>query len=130
MHPPRGVASLGWVRAVRSERGSGTVLGLALFCMILLCASVSIPSALSLETRAEVRALADSVALSGARVLAGLASGDPCDAARRVAEANGVTLSGCRVGEADLRVTVTRQVAGVTVRSVAFAGFLTDDTRD
>lgn len=130
MHPPRGLAGAGPVRRVRSERGSGTVLGFALFCMLLLCASLTIPSALALGARAEIRALADSVALSGARVLAGLAEGDPCDAARRVAEANGVILSGCLVREADLAVTVMRQVGGVTVRSVASAGFLQDDTRD
>ncbi|MFZ4842726.1 Rv3654c family TadE-like protein [Mycetocola saprophilus] len=130
MYPPRGLASDTRARGVRSERGSGTVLGMALFCVLVLCASLTIPTTLTLGARAEMRALADSVALSGARVLAGLAPGEPCEVARSIAESNGVSLSSCRLGETDVRVTVSRIVGGVNLQGVASAGFLLDDTRD
>ena len=91
-----------------SDRGSGSVLVLAVCLVVLLVAmgALSVSGVVLAGHRA--RAAADLAALTGAaRVRDGL-PGEACAAAGQVARANGATLDGCRVaGEVvELRVRV------------------------
>ena len=75
-----------------------------------------------LAVRQSVAGAADSAALAAADVVSGLRAGYPCDAARRVAEANGALLASCEVDGLVVSVSATRQFAGIAITSSATAG--------
>ncbi len=91
------------------DEGAGTVLVLGL--VSVLCALVIAASGLGAAVVARHRAAssADLAALAAADRTLGRAPGGPCDAAGRVARANGGLLVGCRV-DPDASVTVRVQV--------------------
>lgn len=77
------------------ERGSGSVLAVALIAAIMMLAVVVAAVGHVAWAHHRARTAADLAALAAADVARGLASGEPCAAARRVAEANGAQLKGC-----------------------------------
>lgn len=83
--------------ALQEQRGSGTVLALALI-MVLLSLLGAI-QALSLVAASSAQAArgADLSALAGADAARGLTTGDPCAVAQTVAERNRVELTSCTV---------------------------------
>ncbi|MDU0314123.1 histidine kinase [Phycicoccus sp. M110.8] len=101
---PLGRRLLGWLARARSggscrDRGSGTVLMVAVVALVFLLtvAGVAVASAVLAVHRA--RAAADLGALAGAVVLAqGESSSSACGAARAVAARNGAVLLDCGAG--------------------------------
>lgn len=77
------------------ERGSGSVLAVALIGAIMMLAVVVAAVGHVAWAHHRARTAADLAALAAADVARGLASGEPCAAARRVAEANGARFKGC-----------------------------------
>ena len=104
------------------DLGSGSVLALAIVAAVAALASLAIPLSLALAVRHSVAAAADAAALAAADVLIGIEPGYPCEAAARVASANGASLSSCEPDGLVITVTATRSVLGIPVFATATAG--------
>lgn len=114
-----------WWRAVRPgdhDRGSGSLLTIALVGSVTALMGLCLPIFAGLAVRQSVAGAADSAALAAADVMSGLVPGYPCDSARRVAEANGATLASCEPDGLVVSVSATRQFAGIAITSSATAG--------
>jgi secretion/DNA translocation related TadE-like protein len=90
----------------RSEAGIATIWGLAIIGILMLLAAVSAGVVSLIGARHQAEAAADLAALAGAQ--AAIDGEDACDAARRIAAANGGALVDCDVeGEiVEIRVQV------------------------
>jgi secretion/DNA translocation related TadE-like protein len=104
------------------DRGSGTLLGLAIVGSIGALVTPTIPLCVGLGVRASVDTAADSSALAGADVAAGISPGSPCDAARAVAAANRATLGACAVDGLVVTVRAQSSFMGVALAATATAG--------
>lgn len=105
-----------------SDRGSGTVLAVALVGGIAALASLSLPPYMGLAVRQSVSAAADAAALAAADVAVGIVPGYPCEVAGTVAVANGASLSSCKADGLVVTVSATRSIVGIAVTSFATAG--------
>ena len=110
----------GW--SVRGERGAGTVVTLALGHGVMAVLLLVMPLVAALSTRHAVTGAADAAALAAADVASGLLPGHPCDAATRVAAANGAALRTCTVDGLVATVVVSRWVLGFAFAESATAG--------
>ncbi|WP_152978081.1 MULTISPECIES: Rv3654c family TadE-like protein [Micrococcales] len=77
------------------DRGSGSVLAVALLGAIMVMVVFVIAAGQAAWAHHRARTAADLAALAAADAARGLTSGEPCAVARRVAEANGARLVGC-----------------------------------
>jgi secretion/DNA translocation related TadE-like protein len=107
---------------MRSERGAGSVLTVALVGGLAALTALSLPLYMGLATRQAVAAAADAAALAAADVASGLVSGYPCATAARVAAANGASLVSCAVDGLVATVSASRGILGVAVVATATAG--------
>lgn len=106
----------------RSERGSGSVLAIALTgAMVGLTAAV-VPLYAVLAARSTVAGAADAAALAAADARVGIVTGFPCDRAAEVAAANGAALTRCDVDGLIATVSVSRVILGFMLESTATAG--------
>lgn len=116
-HRPLGTAG----RDGRPERGSGTVLALAVSMVLALAAGAAVLVGQVTTIRHRADAAADLAALAGARTAR--EGGDPCTVAGRIASANGGRLRSCVVdpagtggsaaaGQVLVRVAVSATVLG------------------
>ena len=112
----------GEARAVRGDRGSGTVVTLGLGLGIVATLLLVLPLYAALATRHSVAGAADAAALAAADTASGLVPGHPCDLAARVAASNGAFLEKCRVDGLVVTVTVGRAILGLALRESATAG--------
>lgn len=101
------------------DRGSGSVLVLGLVAVAVLLAGAGAVLAQAGAAAARAGAAADLAALAAADVLLGRAPGDPCAAARRVAQADGAAVTGCRP---DAGGTVVVDVVVVPAGAAAAVG--------
>lgn len=89
-------------RAIRAnaalERGSGTVIGLALVMVLLLLLIAVLVLAEAAVAAGRAATAADLSALAGADAARGLSSGAPCAVAATVAARQEAVLTRCRVG--------------------------------
>ena len=104
------------------ERGSGSVLAVAVVGAIAAVTLLLLPILGLLAIGQSVRAAADASALAGADTAAGLVSGVPCELARRAADLNTARLVECAVDGLVVTVTVTRNAGGFVLSSRARAG--------
>ncbi|WP_297083652.1 Rv3654c family TadE-like protein [uncultured Demequina sp.] len=106
-----------------SERGSATVLALALVVVALVLGAAVVALAGQAHARVLAQHAADAAALAGARqartavASAQIPDGVACEAARRVARAVEAELASCVVRGAD--VTAEATVYGVSAVAVA-----------
>lgn len=111
-----------WVRceavapAERRDRGSASLLVLAVVLMATLGAWAVITVGSAAVARHRAESAADLAALAGADVLLGRAAGEPCRAADRVARRARAALVGCLVGPATVTVEVEVRPAGPVAR--------------
>lgn len=105
-----------------SERGSGSILSVAILGTVLTLAILLIPLLLGLTERRSVAGAADAAALAAADTVVGIIPGVPCDSAGRVARANGASIVSCEVDGVIVTVTALRMLLGVSVTAVATAG--------
>lgn len=96
----------------RAERGSGTVLGVALMLVLVGALVATALLGRAMDARARARTGADLCALAAATALS--SGGDVCTAASRVADENGVELVSCRVDGYDV-IIVTREEVGLGI---------------
>jgi secretion/DNA translocation related TadE-like protein len=104
------------------ERGSGSVLAVALVGAVALLTSLSLPLYMGLAIRQGLAAAADAAALAAADVAVGIVPGYPCVIARQVAAANGAALGECELDGLIATVSASRSILGITVVSYATAG--------
>ena len=104
------------------DRGSGSVLIVALLGAVFTMTAVLIPVLALLPANQAVQGAADAAALAAADTASGLQPGVPCDTAARAAELNGAHLSACTVDGLVATVTVTRATGVLTIQSRARAG--------
>ncbi len=104
------------------DRGSGTVLTVALVAAVALVATAAIGLGVGLAARQRVLAAADAAALAAADVASGAAPGDPCRAAAKVAAADGARLDACVADGLVLTVAVGGSVSGIPLTARATAG--------
>jgi secretion/DNA translocation related TadE-like protein len=100
----------------RPETGIATIWGLAIIGILMLLAAVSAGVVSLIGARHQAEAAADLAALAGAR--AAVDGEDACEAARRIAAANGGALTGCDV-QGDI-VEVRVEVDGPRLLSEAW----------
>lgn len=104
---------------MRDERGSATVLGLALIFVCLLVGVLAVSLGELAGARARLSAAADLAALAGAAH--GL-RGDQCAAAARVATLGGAELVTCELSGEDVAVAVSGEVPGIIAKIMGAAG--------
>ena len=104
------------------EKGSGTLLGLAVAGGVACILAVALPLYLGLAAKESVAGSADASALAAADVASGIAPGYPCDAARRVAAANATEVESCEVDGLVVTVRVERTFLGFELAVSATAG--------
>lgn len=106
--------------AGRTERGSASLLGVAMLGVLLLVgAALGVVAAMFVAHRS-AQAAADLAALAGATALAD--AGDACAESGRIAAANGATLTGCEVDGREVRVLVEAPGPRWWGRAVGFPG--------
>ena len=106
------------------ERGSGTVLVLGIIAVLLAMAVCAGGLIQAQAAAGKARSAADLAALGGATALSSIvAPGDPCEAASRVARANGAEVTTCSVTGEDVvvEVSVEARVLGVSRPAVSSA---------
>jgi len=112
-----------------SESGSGTILGLGVIFVILGIMSLTLlVSEESLEL-SRLQAQTDSAALAAEDVLRGLATGYPCETARKIVEDVGGSLETCHIVSFDIYISVYSQLMGIVHRVHAHASPGLDSTR-
>lgn len=82
---------------LQDQRGSGTVLALALIMVLLTLLGAIQALSLVAVSSAQAARGADLSALAGADAARGLTAGDPCAVARAVAARNRVEVTSCTV---------------------------------
>jgi len=104
------------------DRGSGSMLGLAIAGSVVAIVALLVPLDAGLRIREALAETADVAALAGADVAAGIAPGNPCDVAARLAEANGGSLDACEVDGLVVTVRTDRHFLGLNLAATATAG--------
>jgi len=105
-----------------TERGSGSVLAVAVLGAITTVTLLLVPVLGLLVVVGQLRTAADAAALAAADTASGLLPGVPCEAAQRTATLNSVQLSGCTVDGLIATVTATRLAGGLPLSVQARAG--------
>jgi secretion/DNA translocation related TadE-like protein len=106
----------------RSERGSGSLLAIALIGATIASFALAVPLYIGLGVRESVDSAADAAALAGADVAAGVFPGSPCTVAAELARANRAVLTGCTVDGLVVTVRASAGFAGITLSSTTTAG--------
>ena len=109
-------------RQLADERGSGSVLAVAVVAAVLMLFSLVLPISTVLAAQQRVAGAADAAALAAADVAVGIRSGSPCPVAATVAAANASRLDGCLIDGTTATVRVTATVLGFAVSARATAG--------
>ena len=105
-----------------SERGSGSVLAVALIGATMTVTVLSVPLLAVLAVGQSVQNAADAAALAAADTASGAVSGVPCTAAAEAARLNGASVVSCAVDGLIASVTVARSALGFDLTSSARAG--------
>ena len=104
------------------ERGSGTVLCLAIIGVLVCLTGGGVTVAGANVAKQRAAGAADVAALAAADVASGRLAGSPCEVANRAADANGAVLNSCSVEGAVATVTASIGYLGFIVTVPARAG--------
>jgi secretion/DNA translocation related TadE-like protein len=119
MRPRRRAALTAWARI---ELGSGSLLAVAIVGGTVAFFALCVPLYIGLGVRQSVDSAADSSALAGADVAAGIFPGSPCAVAGEIARENRASVRGCTVDGLVVTVRASSDFAGLTLSSTATAG--------
>jgi secretion/DNA translocation related TadE-like protein len=106
----------------RFDRGSGTILALALIFSSIASFGFAQVVALEVLTQARLDAAADSAALAADDALRGLMVGYPCEIAKAVALENMANLDECRIVGFEAFVNLQVKSMGIVLNASARAG--------
>jgi len=104
------------------QRGSGTLLGLAVLCATVLLGSAALTVTTGFSEAIRVQMVANQVALQVSDVSRGLVPGHPCPMASTLAASAGLRLTRCDVEGGDARVVVAGSWWGMGIEKRARAG--------
>lgn len=104
------------------EAGAATVLAVGLVAALIVLLAALVPVVALLGAHGRAAAAAEAAALAGADTALGAVAGIPCEAAARIARADGAADVRCRQQGLDVRVDVTVVVLGLPVPGAARAG--------
>lgn len=104
------------------DRGSGSILGVAIIAAMLALVVMSIPLYVVLSAKQRAASAADAAALAASSVALGIVPGAPCAAAASVSAANGANLTRCVPEGAIVTVRVSVRALGFEVPATATAG--------
>lgn len=107
---------------MKSDRGSGSVLGLGIIAAlvgVLLAANLAAQTLISSQ---KLRIQADFVAIAAADVARGLQTGAPCQVAARIAHIYMVWLDSCRIVGFESFIRLHSVSAGLTLEATSRAG--------
>ena len=104
------------------ERGSGSLLGLAIAGSVVASMVLVVPLYTGLKIRETVSSAADAAALAAADVASGISPGAPCQVASMIAAANRASLDACAVDGLIVTVRASDHFLGITLTSTATAG--------
>jgi secretion/DNA translocation related TadE-like protein len=107
---------------VADDRGSGSLLGLAVIGTLVAVVLLTLPLYMGLAARASLADAADAAALGAADVASGLAPGSPCATAAHIAAANSAVQSGCLVDGLVVTTRENRSFLGLEFTMTATAG--------
>ena len=107
---------------MRTERGAGSILAVALVAAVLATGTLLLPLYTVLSARTRTAAAADAAALAAADIAVGILPGIPCAAAAKVATVNGASLTDCQLDGVIVTVRVQLHVFGFGVESASTAG--------
>lgn len=105
-----------------TDRGAGSVLVVGLVAVVALTGLTVLGGAHALVRGQQLSAAADAAALAAGDALLGWVAGEPCDRAKRVAEAHAVLLADCSSEGLTVLVRVEAGILGLTVARSARAG--------
>jgi len=104
------------------QRGSGTLLGLAILSVIAIVGSLAIAVTSGLNEARGVQAVANQAALAASDVSRGVVSGHPCRVASSLVTASGYRLRGCDVSHGKAWIVVGGLWWGIDISKRAHAG--------
>lgn len=104
------------------DLGAGSVLVVSLVGIVALTGVAVLGGAHALVRGQQLSAAADAAALAAGDALLGWVAGEPCELARRVAEAHAVRLADCSSEGLSVVVRVEAGILGVVVARTARAG--------
>lgn len=104
------------------ERGSGSVLGVAIIGATMLLTALVVPLYAALASGQAVQNAADAAALAAADTASGALAGSPCVVAAEAATLNGASLLSCSIDGVIATVSVGDTVMGLQIDSSARAG--------
>lgn len=116
------VSRPGILTRLGSDKGSGTVLAVAVIGALLALICTLMPLLAGFAASQSVGGAADAAALAAADVASGLIPGVPCEAAQRAAALGGAHLDSCTLDGVVATVSVSRTVAGMRAQAQARAG--------
>ena len=114
--------ALAAVTGIGGDRGSGSILAVAVVAAMLGLVAISTPLYVVLSAKQRAMAAADAAALAAASVALGIVPGLPCAAAASLATANGASLTRCEPDGAIVTVRVSVSAMGFAVPAAATAG--------
>lgn len=104
------------------NRGSGTILGLALALATLTALFASNLAIFALYSTEKLQVQADQIAVAAADSTRGLSTGYPCQSADQIATMYMVLLDTCRIVGFDSFIRLRSVVAGIEIQAVSRAG--------
>jgi hypothetical protein len=104
------------------QRGSGTLMALAILAVISLLGSSAIAVTIGLNEARSVQAVANQAALAVSDVSRGVVSGHPCRIASSLVSGAGYRLQACDVADGKAWIVVTGQWGGMGIEKRAHAG--------
>ena len=104
------------------DRGSGSILAVAILGALFAVTAVLVPVLALLPAKQSVQGAADAAALAAADTASGLMPGVPCEMAALAAELNAARLVGCTVDGLTATVTVVATAGIFPIGARARAG--------
>ncbi|CAB4560259.1 unannotated protein [freshwater metagenome] len=104
------------------ERGSGTILALAMVSLAICLFSLSQIVALNLISQQRLQGVVDGMAVAAADSLRGLNTGFPCPTAGQLGLNAGVELDTCRIVESEVFISAHSKGVGIVLSANALAG--------
>ena len=103
------------------QRGSGTLLGVAILAAVVILGSFAIAITEGLSEARSVQVAANQAALAASDISRGVVPGHPCRVASALVTQAGYRLGGCDVAEGKAWIVVARTWWGMTIEKRAHA---------
>lgn len=107
---------------LKTDRGSGTILALAMVALAVSVLGLSQIIAQNLLLQQRTQVVTEAMALAAADSLRGLNSGFPCPVAAQIGQISSVVLDRCRIVGFEVFISAHAQGVGIVLSASALAG--------